>query len=139
MFDIELGLVSQSVFDIELDLVSQLGVVRVPGLELEINQQSEVVIEAKQIVLLLFVVLQNLLEVLGVLYLRDVSRSAVEAVPVVRREWFDEDTLLLAVDRLVVVQSAAVVALQFAFLHRHHDVVRQAQVHERVHSTPIFF
>ena len=126
-------------FDIELDLVSQLSVVRVPSLELEINQQTEVVVEPKQIVLLLFVVLQNLLEVLGVLHLRDVSGSAVEAVSVVRGEWLDEDTLLLAVDRLVVVQSPAVIALQFALFHRHHDVVRQAQVHERVHSAPILF
>ena len=60
-------------FDIELNLISQLMVICVAGLELEIDEETEVVVESEKIILLVFVLLEDLLEVRGVSSLSDIS------------------------------------------------------------------
>ena len=97
------------------------------------------IVETKEVVLFLLVVLQDLLEVLSILHLCNISGSAVKAMSIRWSEWFNMDTLLFANDCLVVVKSSAILALKFALFNCHHDIVRQAQVDERVHSTSVLF
>lgn len=59
--------------DVELDLVSELRVVRVAMLDLEVHKETEVRIEAKQLVLLVLVVLEDALELGSVTLSTDIS------------------------------------------------------------------
>ena len=88
---------------------------------------------------MLLVVLEDLLEVLSILNPLNISGSAVKAMTIRWSKWFNKDTLLFTHDCLVVVKSATIIADKFALFNCHHDVVRQAQVHERVHSTSVLF
>ena len=124
--------------DIELDLVSKLLVVGVPRLDLEVDQETEVVVEAKKVILLVLVFLQDLLEVRGVGSLSDISRPAIETVTVEWGEWLDVDALLLTHDGLIVVDSSAVVTDELVLLNGDHDIVGQTDMDERVHASTVF-
>ena len=106
-----------SVLDVELDLVSELWVVWVASLELEVHQEAEMVVETKEVILLILVLLQDLLEVWSLRSLANVSRPTVEAVAVHWGKWLDVDALLLVDNRLIVVSPAAMVAAQFVLLN----------------------
>ena len=59
--------------DVELDLVSELRVVRVAMLDLEVHKETEVRVEAKQLVLLVLVVFEDALELGSVTLSTDIS------------------------------------------------------------------
>ena len=124
-----------SVLDVELDLVPELLVVTIAGLELEVHQQAEVVVETEQLILLVLVLLENLFEVSGISRADNISRSTVEAVTVHWCKWLDVDVLLLTDNTLTVVESTAVVAFELVFLNSDHDIVGQADMDEGVHAT----
>jgi len=74
------------VLDVELDLVSELRVVRVTFLDLEVDQKTEMRVEAEQLILLVLVVFEDALELGGVTLSTNVSATTVKAVAVLRKE-----------------------------------------------------
>ena len=81
------------------------------------------IVKAKKLILLFFILLKDLLEVRSVFSFLDISRSAVEAMTVDWCERLDEDSLLLTDDCLVVIVSATIIATKFILLNSHHNVI----------------
>lgn len=94
-----------------LDLVSDLGVVRVAFLHVEVDEQSEVIVEAENFVLGISVVSKLTLEEVDIACTLDVPGSTVEAVPVLWHEFLNVDAVLRVQDVLIVIGSSTICAL----------------------------
>ena len=75
--------------DVVLDLVSELSIVVISFLEIEINQQSEVIVESEQFVFTFPVDLELLLELINIACPLDAARPAIVAVAILRHELVD--------------------------------------------------
>ena len=89
-----------SVLDIVLDLVSKLAIVVVSFLEIEVNQQTQVIVESQQFIFVLPIGLQLHLELINIACPLDVPRPAIVAVPILRHELINVDARLVVLDCL---------------------------------------
>ena len=111
-------------FDVELDGLLESIVVIVAALQFEVYEQTEVAVEAQQLLLLLLVSLEFLLKADGVASTHNVRRPAVHAVAVLAgQERLNADAVLLVMDLLSEILSAAVTADVFALLNVYEDVI----------------
>ena len=117
-------------FDIELDLVSESSIIVEASFYLEVDEETKMVVEAEQFLLLVLVLLKNCLEVWSIASFSQVSGAAIEAVTIVWSEWLDVYAELLTDDCLVVVDSTAVMTGDLVFLDGHHNIIRKTKMDE---------
>ena len=121
-------------FDIELDLVSESGIIVEASFYLEVDEETKMVVEAEQFLLLVLVLLKNCLEVWSIASFSQVSGATIEAVTILWSEWLDVYAEFLTDDCLVVVDSTAVMTGHLVFLDGHHNVIRKTKMDECVHA-----
>lgn len=118
-----------------LNLFLQLLIIFIPSLQLKVNKQPIMIIEAKQFLLRCFIVLEFLLERYRVSALSYVCRSAVMAVSILRQERFYMNTSLMVNNRLNVVLPSTLVAFQFVLFNIDEDLIWKAHVDECIDAS----
>ena len=116
--------------DVELNLVLDFLVVFVSVFDFEVYQKAEVIVEAKKVVLLALVGLEDFFNYGWLSTWSDVPRSTVKAMSIKRSEWLDVDSLFFTNNSLIVVLSTAMVAGLLTLLDGDHDIIRQAQMNK---------
>ena len=93
------------------------------------------VVEAKELILLLLVLLEGLLKLSWVAFPDDLSGATVEAVTILWKEGLDADSSFLISDDLRIVDSTTVLADSFGLFEGYLHVIRNGKVNKGVQTT----
>jgi hypothetical protein len=113
------------VLDVHLNLSSQVFVVIVAALDFEINKETIVIVEAKEIIARCLVAFELLLESNGIAAILDVGGPAVDTVAILGwHEGLNVNLVLSVPDLLGVVHAATIHALMLVLFNVDKDVIR---------------
>ena len=125
-------------FNVHLNLSLEIVIIFEALLELEVNENTVVIVESKELVLALLVCFQFSLKGNGITSVCDVWGSTVNAMTVIgRHEWINEYTVLFILNLLRIVKATAILALVLVLLNVNQNIIREAHMNESVNSTAI--
>ena len=120
--------------DVDLNLISKLLVIIISMLHFEIDEESQVIVEAQELVLGLSVAYQHLLEDVDFTSADNVPGTTIETVTVFGEELVDIHSVFRIIDNLRIIMASTVLADIFGLLDGNLNFLGQAQVDEGVHA-----
>ena len=125
--------------DVVLKCALQSVVRVVTFLQLEVNQYAVVVIERKQVIFCLLIVLELFLKLRRITSINKVGAAAVITMTIMRHELLNINAMLLRDNVFLVVDLVAICASNLAFFNLDQDFGRQINMNKCIEPSFVVF